>query len=87
MFLGFPIWGLALPVPVQTFLTTHDLAKTVVPFITHGSYGTGSAPETLAGLAPDADVLEPFVLETDQERATLNNVSAWLESALDLHTA
>ena len=52
MFLGFPIWGLALPVPVQTFLTTHDLSgKTVVPFITHGGYGTGSAPETLAGFA------------------------------------
>ena len=88
VFLGFPIWGKALPVPVQTFLTTHDLSgKTVVPFITHGGYGTGSAPETLAELAPDADILEPFVLEMDQERATLNSVSAWLESALDLHTA
>ena len=88
VFLGFPIWGEALPVPVQTFLTTHDLAgKTVVPFITHGGYGTGSAPDTLAELAPDANILEPFVLEMDQERATLNSVSAWLESVPDLYTA
>jgi flavodoxin len=81
IFLGFPIWGMALPVPIQTFLTTHDLSgKTVVPFITHGGYGTGSAPEMLADLAPNARILEPFVLEMDQERATLNSVSSWLES-------
>jgi flavodoxin len=81
IFLGFPIWGMALPVPIQTFLTTHDLSsKTVVPFITHGGYGTGSAPEMLADLAPNARILEPFVLEMDQERATLNSVSSWLET-------
>ena len=81
VFLGFPVWGMALPVPVQTFLTTHDLSgKTIVPFITHGGYGTGSAPDTLAELTPDARILEAFVLEMDQERATLNSVSSWLES-------
>lgn len=81
VFLGFPVWGMALPVPVQTFLTTHDLAgKTIAPFITHGGYGTGSAPDTLAELAPDARILEPLVLEMDQERATQNSVASWLEN-------
>jgi flavodoxin len=81
VFLGFPIWGMALPVPVQTFLTTHDLSgKTIVPFITHGGYGTGRAPETVVELAPNARILEPFVLEMDQERATLESVSSWLQS-------
>lgn len=79
VFLGFPIWGTALPAPVSTFLTTHDLSRrTLVPFITHGGYGTGSAPQTIAELAPNSRILDPFVMQVDQERKTLNRVSAWL---------
>ena len=79
VFLGFPIWGMALPAPVRSFLATHDLAgRTLVPFITHGGYGTGSAPETLAALAPEARIVTPFVREMDQERAIINAVSDWL---------
>jgi flavodoxin len=81
VFLGFPIWGMALPAPVRSFLTTHDLSgKTLVPFITHGGYGVGSAPETLAELAPQARIVTPFVLEADQERATMNAVASWLRT-------
>jgi flavodoxin len=81
VFLGFPIWGMALTAPVRTFLVTHDLSgKTLVPFITHGGYGTGEVPGTVAELAPRARIVTPFVLEADQERATLNSVSAWLET-------
>jgi len=80
VFLGFPIWGGALPAPISTFLATHDLAgKTLAPFITHGGYGTGSAPESLAALAADARILEPFIQECDAERDTLRLVDAWLE--------
>jgi flavodoxin len=79
VFLGFPVWGMALPAPVRTFLATHDLSgKTLVPFITHGGYGTGSAPETLAALAPRARIVTPFVREMDQERATMTAVADWL---------
>ena len=78
-FIGFPIWGMALPAPMRTFLTTHELAgKTIVPFITHGGYGTGMALDTVAELAPQARIVTPLVLEADQERATLNSVAAWL---------
>jgi flavodoxin len=79
VFLGFPIWGMALPAPVRTFLTTHDLSgTTLVPFVTHGGYGTGGALDTVAELAPRARIVTPLVLEADQERATLNAVNAWL---------
>ena len=79
IFLGFPIWGSALPAPMRTFLTTHDLSgKKVVPFITHGGYGPGSALETLSALAPRARFVNSFVLQGDQERDTLSRLSAWL---------
>ncbi|HEY1217045.1 MAG TPA: flavodoxin, partial [Bryobacteraceae bacterium] len=81
VFLGSPIWGMTLPAPVRTFLSTHDLSgKTLVPFFTYGCCGTGSAPETIAKLAPRARILEPFSLKCDQERDTLNSVTAWLRS-------
>ncbi len=82
VFLGSPIWGEALPAPVRTFLATHDLSgKTLVPFFTYGCCGAGSAPETIAKLAPRARILEPFSLKCDQERDTLNSVKDWLRSA------
>jgi flavodoxin len=82
VFLGSPIWGMALPAPVRTFLSTHDLSgKTLVPFFTYGCCGAGSAPETIAKLAPRANILEPFSLKCDQERDTVNSVTAWLRSA------
>jgi len=81
VFLGFPIWGGALPAPVRTFLTAHDLSgKTIAPFITHGGYGTGSAPETLASLMTETKILDPFVQECDAERDTLELVDGWLDA-------
>ncbi|CAM5525279.1 flavodoxin [Sphingobium scionense] len=79
VFLGFPIWGQAAPPPILSFLKGHDLrAKALRPFITHGGYGVGSAPGTLAGLAPAARIQPAFVMEADQERRTLNQIKAWL---------
>lgn len=82
VFLGSPIWDSSLPAPVRTFLATHDLSgKALVPFFTYGCCGAGSAPETIAELAPRANILKPFAMKCDQERDTLNSVSEWLRSA------
>ncbi len=79
VFLGFPVWGETAPPPVRSFLKAHDLrGKTLRPFITHGGYGVGSSPEILATHATGATIEEPFVMEADQERRTLNEVRAWL---------
>lgn len=81
IFLGFPIWGMALPAPMRSFLAGHDLSgRTVLPFVTHGGYGAGNAMETVAGLVPDARLAETFVLECDQERDTLRRLGGWLDT-------
>jgi len=80
VFLGFPIWGMTTPPPIRTFLARHDLSgKTVVPFITHGGYGTGQSLVVLKRMAPAANVAEAFVMQADQERDTLERVTRWLE--------
>lgn len=82
VYLGFPIWGETAPPPIRTFLSTHDLAgKTVIPFITHGGYGLGQSLTVLRNRAKGAHLREPFVLEADQERRTMNQVHEWLSRA------
>lgn len=79
IFLGFPVWGGTTPSPIRSFLTAHDLrGKTLRPFITHGGYGVGNSPSVLASHAPDSRIAEPFVMEADQERRTLNEINGWL---------
>ena len=79
VFLGFPIWGETAPPVIRSFLSQHDLSgKTLVPFITHGGYGQGRSMNVVREHAPRASILNPFVLEADQERRTLTQVSQWL---------
>jgi len=80
VFLGFPIWGETAPPVIRTFLRSHGLSgKTLRPFITHGGYGLGSSAAVLADHAPNSSIEAPFVMEADQERRTLNQVTSWLE--------
>lgn len=81
VFLGFPIWGMTAPPVIRSFLSASDLSgKTLVPFITHGGYGTGRSLSVLADLAKGARIFRPFVMEADQERRTLAQVSSWLRN-------
>ncbi|RWP85538.1 MAG: flavodoxin [Mesorhizobium sp.] len=79
VFLGFPIWGMTAPSVIRSFLSKHDLSgKTLVPFITHGGYGTGQSLKVLADHAPGARLIEGFSKQCDQERQTLDEVTGWL---------
>ncbi|WP_313392154.1 flavodoxin [Sphingobium yanoikuyae] len=80
VFLGFPIWGMALPAPMRSFLRSTDLAQKIIhPFVTHGGYGAGNALTEVCSILAKADVLSPFVLKCDQERATLAALNDWLK--------
>ena len=59
IFVGFPIWWYALPMPVWSFLEEYDLSgKTIIPFFTHnGSSSGASSISTVAELCPDSTVL------------------------------
>jgi len=80
IFLGFPIWDTTVPPVVRSFLKAHNLAgKRIRPFITHGGYGPGDSLAVVTGLASGARIEAPFVMEADQERRALNEVTGWLE--------
>ena len=83
IFFGFPIWGETAPPVIRSFLSTHDLAgKTIIPFITHGGYGTGNSLSVLAAHASGVTIADgALVMQADQERATMDRVNQWLAIA------
>jgi hypothetical protein len=54
------------------------VGQTLVRFVTHGGYGLGNSLSVVAEHAPRARLLGEFSKECDQERETLNQVTAWL---------
>ncbi len=79
VYLGFPIWGMTAPPVIRSFLRSYDLSgKDVRLFITHGGYGIGNSVDIVRSLAPGARFSEPFSMECDQERRTLEQVTGWL---------
>ncbi|MET0290176.1 MAG: flavodoxin [Pseudoxanthomonas sp.] len=83
IYLGFPIWGETAPPIIRSLLSRHDMrGKDIVPFITHGGFGPGNSLRVLANHAPDARILEAFILQADQERKTMDSVNGWLSTTL-----
>lgn len=69
VFVGFPTWGMQLPPPVKSFLSTYDPSgKMVVPFNTNGGYGIGSSFDKVKELCPGSKVLEGFTMKGGSER-------------------
>lgn len=82
VYLGFPVWGTTVPPVIRSFLSENDLTgKILIPFITHGGYGIGNSKAVLSADAPQARLLDGFVLEMDQERKTMERVMGWLNDA------
>lgn len=81
IYLGFPIWGMTAPPIIRSFLRAHDFSgKALHPFITHGGYGLGNSVDIVKDFSAGAQIKEPFVMEADQERRTLQQVNGWLSS-------
>lgn len=79
VFVCFPIWGMDVAAPMCSFLQSHDLSgKRLLPVITHGGYGTGNALNTLARLAPYAEIALPFTMQSEMERSVIERVDEWL---------
>jgi len=79
IYLVFPNWWGDLPMPVFSFLESHDLSgKTVNVFVTHEGSGFSGTIGTIQELEPDAEVLEGLAVQgasvTDEEQ----NIRQWV---------
>jgi len=93
IFVGFPTWGMQLPPPMKSFLSSYNLkGKTIIPFNTNAGYGIGSTFKSVEELAPDSKILEGFsikggierdgilfVMKGEKEKQAQLAVQKWLE--------
>lgn len=77
IFLGYPNWWGDFPMPLYTFLETHDFnGKTIIPFNSHGGSRFSGTIAEIQRLQPDAEVV------TDGYTISRNDVGG-AESSLD----
>jgi flavodoxin len=82
VFVGSPNWWNTIAPPVATFLSENDLlAKTIVPFCTHGGGGLGRIGQDIARLCPQSTVLSSFEIYGSGGGNAQARVSAWLSSS------
>lgn len=80
IYLGYPTWWSDLPMILYTFLEEYDLSgKTIIPFNTHGGSGFAGTISTIAGLQPQAEVLEDgFTVSRNDVQDAEQEIIAWL---------
>ncbi len=80
IFLGYPNWWGTMPMPVFTFLESHDFSgKTVVPFCTHEGSGMGHSEMDIVKACPKATVLEGIAIHGTSASSAASNVSSWID--------
>lgn len=63
VYIGYPIWWSDMPMPVYTFLESHDWrGKVICPFCTHEGSGLGSTPSYLRTTCAGATVSEGLAI-------------------------
>ena len=68
-----------VPMAVLTFLEQYDWSgRTVLPLITHGGGGAGSAAADIAAAAPGAEVREPLAIPGHEAAGAQLDIQLWL---------
>ncbi len=67
IFLCFPIWWDAMPMPVLTFLDTYDFSgKAVIPFCTHEGSGFGRSGLYIEKTCQKANIIRGLAIRMDR---------------------
>ncbi len=79
--LGFPNWWGTMPMPVWTFLESHDFSgKTILPLCTHEGSGMGGSEHDIKKLCPDAKVVKGFAIKGGSVNNAGKDMEAWLKT-------
>lgn len=79
IFIGYPNWWGTMPMAFFTFLEKHDFAgKTLVPFCTHEGSALGRGPRDIAGLCPDARIMDGLAVRGSDASEAQADVDQWL---------
>lgn len=79
VYIGYPVWATSLPQAVVSFLNQYDFSgKTIIPFCTHGGYGSGDTYESIQELCTEATVLEGYAVSASDVADAETEVPDWI---------
>ena len=78
----YPNWWGTLPQPLYTFLEEYDFSgKTILPLCTHEGSRMGSSENAIAGICPDAVLLEGLSVRGSDAPSAQSEVEAWIDAS------
>jgi hypothetical protein len=81
IFLGYPNWWGTMPMPVFTFLESHDFSgKTIIPFCTHEGSRMGHSESDIRKLCPKAKIEIGFPIKGSKVQGAEKEISKWIET-------
>lgn len=83
--LGYPNWWSTMPMPVFTFLESHDFSgKTILPICTHEGSRMGRSVEDIRKVCPKAIVINGLAIRGSNVSSADNEITEWLrQNGLD----
>lgn len=78
----YPNWWGNLPMPLYTFLEEYDFSgKTILPLCTHEGSRMGSSESAIAGLCPDAILLDGLSVRGSAASSAQSDVETWINNS------
>ena len=78
----YPNWWGTLPQALYTFLEEYDFSgKTILPLCTHGGSRMGSSEQAIAGLCPEATLLNGLAVRGESASSAQSDVEAWISNS------
>lgn len=78
----YPNWWGTLPQPLYTFLEEYDFSgKTILPLCTHEGSRMGRSEQAIAGLCPDATLLDGLDVRGGSAASAQSDVEKWINNS------
>ena len=79
VFVGYPIWWYQMPMPMYSFFDRYDFSgKTIIPFSSHGVSGWSGTIADIAGLEPEATMVDGFSTSRSNVASSAEEIRNWL---------
>ena len=79
IFVGYPIWWYQMPMAMYSFFSAYDFTgKTIVPFSSHGGSGWSGSVDAIAGMEPNATMVNGYSISRTSVAGSENGIRDWL---------
>lgn len=79
VFVGYPIWWYQMPMAMYSFFDEYDFAgKTLIPFSSHGGSGWSGTVDDIAGMEPQATLVDGYSISRNNVASSENGIREWL---------